>query len=345
MTNIKPTDFAYHMSRYFKNYMPNTLGLRDKTIDSYQTAFFVFLKFMKDEKNTIPDKVTLDMFSVELLTEFLDSLENKGNIISTRNHRLTVLRSFFRYIQLVEPKQILLMHQLLAIRHKKQPKSIVSYLSTQGIKLILSEPINTTRNGYRDMLLLTLLYETAARVSELINIKISDIRLESPATIVLHGKGGKSRVVPISKDVSSLIENYLKMKHLTGFECRSNLLFTNRSGTILTGAGVTHILKKYADQVRKLNPTLIPEKISPHVLRHSKAMHLLQSGVALIYIRDFLGHENLKTTEIYARTDNLQKRQAIEQAYIDLPDDSSFLGDWNDDVSIMQWVNSMCKQQ
>ncbi len=343
MKSIKPSDFAYHMSRYFKNYMPGTLGLREKSIDSYQTAFFVFLRFMKNEKGVVPDRMTLETFSVELLMEFLDHLEELGNSVSTRNHRLTVLRSFFKYIQLVEPRQILLMQQLLALKHKKQSRPVVNYLTTDGIKLVLNEPSANTKHGYRDMLLLTLLYETAARVSELVGVRIGEIRLEAPSTIILHGKNAKSRIVPISQEASLLIRNFIEKERILGFEYGMRLLFTNRSGNMLTGAGVTHILQKYADRVRKQHPELIPEKLSPHCFRHSKAMHLLQSGVDLIYIRDILGHEYLKTTEIYAKTDNLQKRRAIENAYIDLPDDSGFSGDWNDNASLMQWVNTTCR--
>ena len=186
---MKPTDFAYHLSKYFKSYMPGTLGLRDKSIVSYRSAFFVFLRFMNDERHIPPDKITFDMISVDILMTFLQYMENNGNGISTRNHRLAVLRSFFRYVQLVDPEQILLIQQLLAIRRKRQPKPIVNYLSTEGIHLLLSEPMPTTSHGYRDMLLLTLLYETGARVSELAGIAIRDIRLEKPATIILHGKG------------------------------------------------------------------------------------------------------------------------------------------------------------
>lgn len=343
MKSTKPTDFAYHMSRYFKNYMPGTLGLREKTIDSYQTAFFVFLRFMKNKKDVVPDRMTLETFNVELLMEFLEHLEELGNSVATRNHRLTVLRSFFKYIQLVEPRQILLMQQLLALKHKKQAKPVVNYLTVDGVKLILNEPQATTKQGYRDMLLLTTLYETAARVSELVGIRINEIRLESPSTIILHGKNAKSRIVPISQEASSLIRNFIERERLLGYECGAKLLFTNRSGNMLTGAGVTHILQKYADKVREQYPSIIPDKLSPHCFRHSKAMHLLQAGVDLIYIRDILGHEYLKTTEIYAKTDNLQKRKAIENAYIDLPNDSAFSGDWSEDVSLMQWINGICK--
>ena len=298
---------------------------------------------MKTEKSTVPDKIKIDSFSIDLLIEFLAYLEDNGNSVSTRNHRLTVLRSSFKYIQLVEPKQILLMQQLLALKHKKQPKPMVNYLTVDGIKLLISEPLATTKHGYRDMLLLSVLYETGARVSELISIKVGEVRLQSPATAVLHGKNGKSRIVLLSKETAALILNYLEKERMTGFESGTKFLFTNRLGNQLTGAGVTYILQKYADSARAKKPSLIPKTLSPHCLRHSKAMHLLQSGVDLIYIRDLLGHEHLKTTEIYAKTDSCQKRKAIESAYIGLPDDSDFSGDWSEDGSLMQWIKGVCE--
>ncbi|OQA15949.1 MAG: Tyrosine recombinase XerD [Firmicutes bacterium ADurb.Bin356] len=189
---MKPTDFAYHLSNYFKSYMPGTLGLREKSILSYQSAILTFIKFMKDEKSVNPDKITFDTFSVELLMEYLQHLETIGNSISTRNHRLTVLRSFFQYVQLMEPAQMFAMQQLLTLKRKKQPKPVMNYLTIEGIKLLLSEPKSDTPHGYRDMLLLSLLYETGARASELISITAGDIRIESPPTIILHGKTGKA---------------------------------------------------------------------------------------------------------------------------------------------------------
>lgn len=339
---MKSKDFAYYLSKYFRSYMPGILGLRDKTIQTYQTAFFVFIRFMKDEKNIIPNKISLEMLNIDLIMEFLQYLELMGNSISTRNHRLSVLRSFFKYIQLVEPKYLIDMQQLLSIRRKKQLKPVVNFLQPEAIKLLTSAPIATTKHGYRDMLLLSTLYETGARVSELTSIILGNIRLENPATILLHGKGGKSRIVPISKELASLITNYLTKENLLSSNFKSDFLFKNRSNIMLTNAGVTHILLKYVKPAREQYPTLFPDKISPHCMRHSRAMHLLQSGVDLIYIRDFLGHESLKTTEIYISANRVQTRKVIEAAYVDLPDDKAFAKDWNTDQALMQWINELC---
>jgi len=252
---MKTTDFAYYLSKYFKTYMPGTLELRKQSILSYKKGFYVFFRFMKSIKGIIPDRITIDTFNVELLMEFLDYLENNGNSVATRNHRLTVLRSFFKYVQLVDPEHILLMQRLLSVKHKKSPKPAVNYLTIDGIKRILDEPSSTTRHGYRDMMLIAALYETGARVSEITGLTIGDIRLESPATALLRGKLGKSRIVPLSDELADKIQNYLSKEKLTGFEHRSRLLFTNHSGNMLTGAGVRYILKKHADSTRKKHPT------------------------------------------------------------------------------------------
>jgi integrase/recombinase XerD len=341
---MKPTDFAYNLSRYFKSYMPGELGLSSKTIRSYQDAFSIFLKYCKSECGIIPDKLMLDMLNVDLLSDFLQYLEDNGNSIATRNHRLTVLRAFFKYLQLKEPKHILLMQQLLAIKHKKNKKPVINFLSIEGITLITRQPTAQFKSGYRDMLLLSVLYDSAARVDELINIKIGDFRLSAPATVLLHGKGGKDRIVPISQKTADLVQNYLIKEKLKSFEYNTKLLFNNRSGNKLTGAGVTYIVKKYANLARMKNPSLIPNVLSPHCFRHSKAMHLLQSGVSLIYIRDFLGHEHIKTTEIYAKIDSAEKRKAIENAYpnTNCNSNNDFEADWNDDSSLMTWIKYTC---
>jgi site-specific recombinase XerD len=343
---MKPTDFAYHLSRYFTTYMPGVLGLSSKTIGSYQDAFYVFLRYCKMKKKIEPEKITLKMLDLELVTDFLQSLEEDGNSISTRNHRLTALRSFFKYIQLVEPKYIYLMQQLLAIKHKKCKKASVNYLTVDGIKLLLKQPDSSSRTGYRDLLILSILYESGSRVDELINIKVGDIRLDNPATILLHGKGNKSRIVPISQEMAKLIKTYLRNEKLESFERSSRLLFLNRSGNKLTGAGIAYIIKKYANAARSINPSIIPSTLSPHCIRHSKAMHLLQAGVDLIYIRDFLGHESIKTTEIYAKVDSSAKRKALENAYKTLPlnaDDLSLQGDWHDSSNLMDWLRATCR--
>jgi site-specific recombinase XerD len=186
--------------------------------------------------------------------------------------------------------------------------------------------------------LLCTLYDTGARVQELIDLRACDVMLENPAVITLTGKGSKARRVPVMKNTAELLKRYLMEQNLDKQWKSQYPLFTNSQHNKLTKEGVAHIICKYADAARKTS-LLIPTNIRPHMFRHSKAMHLLQAGVNLIYIRDFLGHVDLKTTEIYARADTETKRKALENAYPDLVD--SNLPDWSKDEALLSWLSEL----
>lgn len=188
-----------------------------------------------------------------------------------------------------------------------------------------------------------LLYDSAARVTEVTKIRIGDIRTEHPSTIILHGKGAKDRIVPLSSKTADLISSYLLQTGLNSVENKDKLLFVNRAGNQLTRAGVAYILKKYVEAARVEHPKMIPDKFSPHCMRHSKAMHLLQAGVAIIYIRDFLGHESVKTTEVHAKADGKSKREALDTAYSAAIEDSNIpKSSWNDDNDLMTFLKKLC---
>ena len=338
---MKPTDFALHLNKYFVGYLTNERNLSKNTISSYRDTFSQFLRYCKEHENLPPEKLTISVLNPTLINGFLQFLESENKSISTRNQRLAALRAFFRYIQYAAPEHMITMQQLLMIKNKKNQKSAVNYLSIEGITRMLEQPSSNTRNGYRDMLLLTVLYDSGARVSELIEIKVGDVRTEAPATILLCGKGGKSRIVPLSANTASLLRNYFEKERLNVPQNIQRLLFPNRSSQKLTRSGVLYIVTKYGDMARAKSPELIPNVLTPHCFRHSKAMHLLQSGVNLVYIRDFLGHENLATTEIYARSDSLAKRKAIENAYSPKLNDTNFKASWLDDHDLMSWLKNL----
>lgn len=230
---------------------------------------------------------------------------------------------------------------MLAIRTAKAPEGQLNYLSVEGIAVLLSQPDITTKTGRRDAALLSLLYDSGARVQEIVDLTIGDVRFISPATVKLTGKGKKTRIVPLLSGPESLLRAYMKAYKLEQASS-THPLFCNRSGAKFTRAGIAYTLKKYADMARSVSPDLIPVTVTPHCLRHSKAMHLLQANVNLIYIRDLLGHSEIKTTEIYARADTSLKRQALEKAspvnqQIQYPA-------WTDDDDLMSWLNSFGKQ-
>ena len=179
---------------------------------------------------------------------------------------------------------------------------------------------------------------TGARVQELIDIKVRDVILQEPATIILTGKGNKIRRVPIMKNTVTLLQRYISENNLDQPSRNEDPLFTNNQHHKLTKEGVAFIISKYVTLARQKS-MLVPEKVKAHMLRHSKAMHLLQAGVNLIYIRDFLGHVDIKTTEIYARADTETKRKAIENLYPDLI--NSNLPDWNKDQALLTWLSEL----
>jgi site-specific recombinase XerD len=182
------------------------------------------------------------------------------------------------------------------------------------------------------------MYDCAARVQEIIDLKPSSIRLNKPYTIKIIGKGNKARIVPLMEEEIAHIKKYMTENKLLEAHSGMNPLFYNSRMEKLTRAGINSILKKYVNMARIINPSLIPEKISCHSLRHSKSMHLLQSGVNLVYIRDFLGHESVQTTEVYARADSKQKKEAIEKAYVNIITKET--PEWIENNNLMEWLKS-----
>lgn len=312
---MKRNDFAVHLSNWFLKYLPTRMGYSDNTLKSYRDSFVIFLRYCSSELDIKPGKIDFTRINRHMVEDFLSWLECQKKLsVSTRNLRLAALHAFFRYIQLESPEYMELCNSILAVRSKKSPAVEIRYLPINGIKAILSIPDTAHRSGRRDLAVLALMYDTGARVQEIADLKAVDIRIKSPSTIRLTGKGNKTRIIPLMPQTISIMKKYMEDFGLFGELKRSEPLFFNRKGEKLTRAGLSYILNKYAEKAAAENKSLFSDKMSPHVLRHSKAMHLLQSGVNLIYIRDFLGHSSVTTTEIYAKSNPEMKRKAIENA-------------------------------
>jgi integrase/recombinase XerD len=336
---MKPTDFAKYLTEFLTVYLPSQKNVSKNTIQSYRDTFKLLIKYCQETKNIRAERITLDILSSELLTGFLEWLEKVRKCsISTRNQRLSAIHSFFRYIQAEEPSGLFHFQKVIAIPSKKAKKTVVEHLTPEAMKLLLEQPDRGCFKGRRDLTLMSVLYDTGARVQELIDIKVSDVILDSPAVVVLNGKGNKTRRVPLMKNTISLLERYIVENKLDKSWKNAYPLFTNNQKNKLTKEGVAYIISKYVELARKTS-TLVPSKVKPHMFRHSKAMHLLQAKVNLIYIRDFLGHVDLKTTEIYARTDTETKRKAVENVYPDLIDCN--LPDWSKDEPLLTWLSEL----
>ena len=336
---MKPTDFAKYLTEFLSVYLPSQKNVSKNTVYSYRDTFKLLIKYCQETQNIPAERITVNLLSNELIVGFLQWLETeRGCSISTRNQRLAAIHSFFRYLQGEEPSGLHHFQKVMSIPIKKARKMTVEHLTPEAVKLLLEQPDKHTAKGRRDLTLMSVLYDTGARVQELIDLKVGDVVLESPSVVVLNGKGNKTRRVPIMKNTVSLLHAYLTENTLDKPWKNQNPLFSNNQHHKLTKEGVAYILAKYAETARK-SSTVVPAKVKPHVIRHSKAMHLLQAGVNIIYIRDFLGHVDIKTTEIYARADTETKRNAIENAYPDLID--SNLPDWNKDQELLAWLSRL----
>ena len=303
----------------------------------------MFLRYCNDVQGISPQKLTLQHIEHHLIEDFLLWLEHERNCSSsTRNNRLAAIHAFYRYLQYELPHLLSRCQEILAVPYKKTQKKVMSYLTLDGVKALLEQPDISTASGRRDLAMLSLLYDTGARVQELVDLRMEDVRLSSPTVVRLTGKGRKARLVPIMKPTENLLRQYLS-EHDKDYAVHGGYpLFCNHVGKKLTRAGVTYILDKYLAQAKNVGETSLPDSISPHCLRHSKAMHLLQSGVNLVYIRDLLGHADISSTEIYARADEHFKRKALEQAYPS-PTPVSETTAWQKDDDLLDWLKNLGK--
>lgn len=343
MKPSKPSDFSYMLSKYLSVHLTGERNFSPNTILAYRDTFKLMLVYLRDEKSMPPERVTLNDISRKLVREFIDWLGSvRGSSVATCNQRLGAIHAFFDFVQYEMPEKLQLCQDIIGTKMAKAPQSAINYLSLDGIKAILSMPDTSTKSGRRDVALLSLLYDTGARVQELVDLTVGDVRFVSPATVRLTGKGNKSRIVPLLHGTESILREYMKDLPEQLFTDNNKPLFLNREKEKFSRGGITYVLQKYADAARITNPGIIPDKLSPHCFRHSKAMHLLQADVNLIYIRDLLGHTNVKTTEIYARADSTAKREALEKAspiktIVQFPS-------WNDDSGLMNWLQNFGKK-
>ena len=330
---MRETDFAYYLTRYFTSHLADGRNVSQNTIKSYRDTFKLLLLYFQNTLNIPIRKIAIKSIDSEIVIAFLEWLENdRKNSISTRNQRLAAIHAFFRYLQIEKPDDLLQYQRILSIPIKKCPRPVAEFLTPEMLKMILDEPDKNSLHGRRDLTVLSILYDTGARVQELCDIRLRDFRLHSPATIRLTGKGGKTRVVPLMKNSVSLLQTYLSDNRLKQMETPDYPLFFNQRYAKMTRGGIAYIIEKYAKQAREKS-LMIPEKISPHAFRHTKAMHLYQSGIPLIYIRDILGHVDLATTQVYAKLDTELKRDALEQVYPELTNHD--MPDWNDNPNLL----------
>jgi len=336
---MKPTDFSVHVTSFLTHYLAAQRNVSPNTIKAYRDVFTLLLRFCRDVQGIAPERLRLEQIDVSLVEAFLDYLEReRKSSPQTRNHRLATLHAFFRYVQAEEPARMLQCQKILAIPLRKHPHPTVGYLSKEELAEILAQPDLRTPEGRRDAVLLSILYDTGARVQELVDLSAGDVRFDPPAQIRLLGKGRKMRAVPLMANTVQLLRSHLQENQLDHPEQFDKPLFQNARHERLTRSGIRYILHKYVVLARSKCPSL-NRSVSPHQLRHTKGMHLLQSGVSLDMIRDFLGHVDAKTTQIYARANLEMKRKALEK--ISEPSLVQTIPSWQRNKDLLDWLRSL----
>ena len=307
----KDSILAYHLTKYFVDYLPRQVAASPNTIHSYRDTFIQLMEFYKSEYGIPPEKLGYEEFTAKRIEDFLSHLETERGIgISTRNQRLAAIHAFFRYVQYRDPAGFQQCTEVLAVPFKKAPVTVINYMNLEEITLLFSIPDQKEDDQLRDLAILVLLYESGARVQELLDLCPAHLRFGTTTVIELHGKGNKARLVPINADVASIVRNYIRRCKRTD---ASEPLFVNRKGEKLTRAGIQYIIDKYVSIAHQKRPDLFKFRITNHSFRHSKAMHLLEAGVNLIYIRDLLGHTSVVTTEVYAKTNPKIKEEQLKK--------------------------------
>lgn len=295
---------------FFVDHLLRHKRVSPQTISAYRDTFRLLLRFLQDTHGIAPAAVQLTDLNVPMILAFLDHLEQqRHNTVRTRNARLAAVRSFFRYVALREPDSLDLITRILAIPNKRTDHRLVGYVTRAEMDALLVAPDRTTRAGRRDHALLLTLYNSGARVSEITALRRAQVSLGASSSIELHGKGRKERVVPLWARTARVLRGWFSELG----DGTDGVAFPNARGGPLTRHGVMYLLDRAVHRARATCPSLIAKPMSPHVIRHTTAMHLLQAGVDLATIALWLGHESLETTHGYVEADLAMKERALEK--------------------------------
>lgn len=307
---MKNHSFQSMLQRFFLERLMNQMNASPDTISAYRDTFRIFLRFMKEEKHCAPSQVTLEMVNADNVLDFLQYIETvRNNSTKTRNHRLAAIHSFMNYVSFQAPEYLFAIQRVMSIPFKKTETRHVDYLVDEEVEAIMQGCDLSSWLGRRDRLMLAILYNTGVRVSELVSIKKRDVSLNNngASCIRVMGKGRKERSLPLWKTTKHYLEEYLKETKLHD----DNYVFTSQQGKPLTRSGVTYRLACLVETASQNCPSLRQKRVTPHVLRHTTAMHLLEAGVDISTIAIWLGHESIETTHKYMVADLRLKEQAL----------------------------------
>ena len=335
MSDPISTSFSTLLQRFFVEHLGRQRAVSPRTIAAYRDTFRLLLSFAEAKISKSPAALKLVDLDAKLILSFLDHLEKeRNNGARSRNARLAALRSFLKYATHHDIGALHVIEQVLAIPMKRFDRPVLGFLSREEMQAILEAPDQKTLAGQRDRTLFSLMYNTGARVSEIIGLRIGDVIINGSAAAHLHGKGRKHRSVPLWPSTAGLIRVW---KRRLGDRGDDKLLFPNRSGGIMARSNVTQRLELAVSIAAHQHPQLMRRPISPHTFRHTTAMHLLQSGVDLAVIALWLGHESPATTHMYLEADLSMKERALDR----LQPTGATSGRYRPPDQLMQFLQSL----
>ena len=324
---------------FFEDYLGAQRDVSPNTIFAYRDSIKLFLRFVSRRCDRQVIRLQLNDLGPTTVLSFLDHLElERGNCVATRNCRLVAVHRFFGYVADSDPRHADLCRRVLDIPIKKTASSAMTYLDRDEVRALLAAPLPAHRLGRRDSALLTFLYNTGARASEAVALNVEDVRFEAPTQVRIFGKGRKERACPLWQETVDALRAYLRQRD-NGNQPDAPL-FLNAHGKRVSRFGVVKILKRHVATAAVQQTSLEAKPISPHTMRHTAAMHLLQSGVELNVIKSWLGHVSITTTSQYIEIDMEMKRKAIERFSPPVP---APVGEraWRCRQDVIQWLEDL----
>jgi len=302
--------FPSMVQYFFAQHLGAHKQVSPRTISAYRDTFRLLLEFLETRTGHTASALQITDLDAPVILDFLAHLESeRGNTARSRNARLCAIKSFFHVVGLRDPANMALVQRVLAIPAKRTTKNLITYLTKEEVDAILAAPDQTTWLGSRDHALLLTLYNSGARVSEITSLVCSQVTFDTHTFIHLHGKGRKDRTVPLWKQTARVLQVWFKKMELKS----ESVAFPNVQGGKLSTDSVDYMLQKAVNEARKSCPTLEKKRITPHVMRHTTAMHLLQAGVDIAVIALWLGHETIETTHGYVEADLTMKEAALQK--------------------------------
>lgn len=326
------------VENFFGDYLQRLCGASPHTVRAYRDTLRLLFTFIADRRKCNVADLRLEHLRVDAISAFLAHLESKrANSAASRNYRLTAIRTFFRHLvrnDLVHAAQY---QQVLALPSKRTRTKPASYLEASEVRLILQQPDRRTERGMRDHALLLFVYNTGARISEALGVRLEDLSLTHPKQVRLHGKGRKDRLCPLWRETVEALRRLPTVR-----EARpGDFIFRGRNGNELTRDGAAYILRKYTRLAAHEAPALLRKKVTPHVLRHGCAVALLQAGVDVTVIRDYLGHASVDTTSRYITTNLQMKRAALEMFWRRAGLSPTRVNPWKPTPDLLAYLNSL----